>query len=137
MRYISVRPWSRSGLRPLFWDEEDWPEVSTSEGINVYEEDNKVVVEAPIPGMSEDDIKVTYEDGVLRISARTEERKEDKEKGRVVHQWSKVASFDYTTYLPRPIDTKSLEANLDKGVLTVSAEVAQEAKPKEVKVKVK
>ncbi len=137
MRYLSLRPWSRSALRPFLWDEEDWTEVTSSEGLNVYEEDNKVYVEAAVPGMSEDDVKVTYEDGVLRISARSEEKSDEKDKGRVVHQWNKVSSFEYTTYLPRPVDGKTLEANLEKGVLKISAEVAPEAKPKEIKVKVK
>jgi len=137
MRYLSLRPWTRSAIRPFLWDEEDWPEVNSSEGLNVYEEDNKVFVEAALPGLSEENVKVTYEDGVLRISGRREEKKEDKEKGRLVHQWNKVSSFDYTTYLPRPIDVKTLDASLTNGVLTISGEVAPEAKPKEVKVKVK
>ena len=60
----------------------------------------------------------------------------EKKGKKIVHQWNKISSFEYTTYLPRPIDSQSLEAKVKDGVITVSASVAETAKTKEIEVKV-
>lgn len=134
MHYYPFKP--LIDFKPFLWEEDEWPEFKMTNGLNVYEEGDKVMVEAAVPGISSDKIKVTYEDGVLRISARSEDKEVEKKRNRIVHQWNKVASFEYTTYLPRPIDSKSLEAKVKDGVITVSAAVAETAKAKEIEVKV-
>lgn len=128
----------RSWIR-TFWpeDEEEWPELTLTEGLDVYEEDDKVVVKAAVPGVPSDKVDITYEDGVLRIKARVEESEEEKKKRKVVYRMEKVASFDYTTTFPRPVDEKSIEAHVEDGVVTVSAKIAEAAKPKKIPVKTK
>ena len=121
---------------PTLWDdEENWPELTMTEGLNVYEENNNVIVEASVPGIPEDKLEITYEDGVLHISGRQEEKETEKKKQRVVHRMQRVASFDYTTYLPRPINEGQIEASVKDGVLTIKAPVAEEAKPKKIPIK--
>jgi len=134
MRYYPYKP--LLDLKPFLWEDEDWPEIKTTSGLNVYEENDKVIVEAAVPGISSNEIKVTYEDGVLRISAKSEDKETEKKGKKIIHQWNKIATFEYTTYLPRPIDSKSLEAKVKNGVITVSAQVAETAKAKEIEVKV-
>ena len=134
MHYYPYKP--LIDFKPFLWDEDEWPEMKMNSGLNVYEEGDKVIVEAAVPGISSDKIKVTYEDGVLRVSARSEEKDVEKKGKRIVHQWNKVASFEYTTYLPRPIDSKSIEAKVKDGVITISSKVAETAKSKEIQVKV-
>jgi len=134
MHYYPYKP--LIDFKPLLWDEDEWPEMKMNSGLNVYEEGDKVIVEAAVPGISSDKIKVTYEDGVLRVSARSEEKDVEKKNKRIIHQWNKVAAFEYTTYLPRPIDTKSIDAKVKDGVITISSKVAETAKPKEIQVKV-
>lgn len=129
-------PTIRSLLDQTPWWDVDWVDVSEARGLNIYEEKNRVVVEAAVPGMEPDNIKVTYEDGVLSITAKKDEEEEKKKEGRKVHRWTKMARFSYTTYLPRPIDPKSLEATVKNGVVIIGANVAEEAKAKEVKVQV-
>ncbi|MCL4384335.1 Hsp20/alpha crystallin family protein [Patescibacteria group bacterium] len=140
MRYLPFRPlFSRSWMRPWDEDEESWltlPEMNT--GLNVYEDDNEVTVEAAVPGIPAEKIKVTYDNGLLRISAHEEEKdkEERSKKGRTVHQWQRSATFDYANYLRRPIDPKTITAETRDGVLMVKAKVAEEAKAKEIPVKV-
>lgn len=125
----------RHMLQP-FIDDEEWPSLTMTEGLNVYEEDGIVLVEAPVPGIPEDKLDITYEDGVLHIQGRSEEKDEEKKKNRVVHRMQRVTSFNYTTYLPRPIDEQKIEAAVNNGVLTVKAPIAEAAKPKKIPVKV-
>lgn len=137
MAIIKFDPfWNRSWLRPFSWDdEESWPELTMTEGLNVFEENNQVVVEASVPGISEDKLDITYEDGVLHISGKSEEKEEEKNKGRVVHKMQRVSSFDYTTYLPRPIDESKIEAVVKDGVVRITAPIAEAAKAKRIPVK--
>lgn len=130
-------PLARWFFRPMLWEEEEeWPEITMTEGLDVYEEDDKVIVKAAVPGIPAENVEVTFEDGVLRIKARYEEKEEEKKKRRVVYRMDRVTSFDYTTTLPRPVDEKTLEAKVENGVVIISAKIAEEAKPKKIPVKV-
>jgi len=127
----------RQFMQPLLHDRDLWPEVTMTQGLNVYEKGNYVVVEAPVPGIPEEKLEITYEDGVLHISGKSEEHVEEKEKNVVIHKMERISSFNYTTYLPRPIDQKQIEAEVENGVLMVKAPIAEEAKPKRIPVKAK
>jgi HSP20 family protein len=118
-----------------FFEEEEWPQLTMTEGLNVYEENNGVVVEASVPGIPEDKLEITYEDGVLHIEGRSEEKEEEKKKDKIVHRMQRVSSFNYTTYLPRPIDENKIEATVKNGVLTIRAPIAEAAKAKRIPVK--
>lgn len=136
MAIIRLDPFNinRQLFQPL-WQEDDWSDITMTEGLNVYEENNSVIVEASLPGIPEDKIEITYEDGVLHIQGKVEEKEEEKKKGRIVHKMQRVASFNYTTYLPRPIDDKKIDATVKNGVLTIKAPVAETAKPKKIPVR--
>lgn len=127
----------RQFFQPFLEEQEEWPELTMTQGLNVYEEDNNVIVEASVPGIPEEKLEITYEDGVLHITGRSDEKEEEKKKNRVIHRMQRVSSFDYTTYLPRPIDEKQIEATVSNGVLTIKAPVAEEAKPKRIPIKAK
>ena len=118
-------------------DEDEWPQMAENQGIDVYETENEVVVKAAVPGIPSDKVEVTFEDGVLRIRGRVEETDEEKKKKKVVYRQQKVASFDYTTTLPRAVDGDKINAEVSDGIVTVKAPIAQAAKPKRISVKTK
>jgi HSP20 family protein len=115
-------------------DEDAWPQIRVTEGLDVYETDSDVVVKAAVPGIPADKVDVTFEDGVLRIKAQIEENKEDKEKKKVVYRQQKMSYFDYTTTLPRAVDGNKISAEVNDGVVTIKAPIAQQAKPKKIAV---
>jgi HSP20 family protein len=140
MPIIRFNPFPFSRMMPQWpntWDEDEWPEVTMNEGLDVFETDNEIVVKAAVPGVPADHVDVTFEDGVLRITARSEEAKEEKEKRKVVYRQQRVSSFDYTTTLPRAVDGSSIQAEVNDGVVTVKAPIAPAAKPKKIAVKTK
>jgi len=120
------------------WEDEDFPQLQTGSGLNVYVDDKEteVTVEAPVPGIDVKDLKVSLHGGVLRIYGQSAQSEEEKKKGKVVKKWEMASSFDYVTSLPRPVDAKTLDAKMKNGVVTVKAKIAEEAKPKEIEVKV-
>lgn len=121
---------------PAFWEDEDM-DMAMSQGMEVYETDEEVVVKAPVPGIPSEEVNVTFEDGVLRISAHHEETDEEKKKKKVVHRQQRLASYEYTTTLPRAVDGNGITAEVHDGVIVVKAPIAQEAKPKKITVKAK
>lgn len=138
MTIIRFNPFAlqKQFFQPI-WDEDEWPELTMTDGLNVYEEAGNVFIEASVHGITEDKLEITYEDGVLRIQGKMEETEEEKKKNKIVHRMQRIASFNYSTYLPRPIDEKKIEATVKNGVLTVKAPVAEAAKPKRIQVKTK
>jgi len=136
MRYLPLKPllnWS-----PLLWDEENLPNFQSNTGMNVFVDENEteVTVEASVPGLDQKDIKVTYQDGMLHIYGEDSKTEEEKRKGKVVKKWDMTTAVDYVTTLPRPIDSKSIDAKIKNGIITVTAKIAEEAKPREIEVKV-
>ena len=129
-------PLARFMYRPFMADfDEEWPEMSVDSGLDVYEEGDKVIVEAPVPGVPAENVDIEYENGVLHIRAHFEESKEEKEKKKVVYKQERVSSFNYSTTLPRPVDPKSIEATVSDGVVMIRAKIAEEAKRKKIPVK--
>lgn len=140
MAIIRWTPFPRWFTRwPSLWEEEEeeWPELTVSEGLDVYETADEVVVKAAVPGVPADKVEVTFENGVLRIRGKVEETEEEKKKKKVVYRAQRMAAFDYTTTLPRPVEADKLEAEMSDGVLTVKAPIAAQAKPKKITVKSK
>jgi len=123
---------------PSLWEEEEeWPELTVTEGLDVYETENEVVVKAAVPGVPSDKVEVTFEDGVLRIRGKVKETEEEKKRKKVVYRAQRMAAFDYTTTLPRAVDADKIQAEVKDGVVTVKAPIAAQAKPKKITVKAK
>jgi len=131
---FSLRPWSRW---PRMWEEEEfWPEEFEGRGLDVYETDNEVVVEAPVPGVPEDKVEVSIEGDLITITGAVEEEKEE-DKKKTYYRKTEKRSFCYTTSSPRPIKSDEATAEVKDGVVTVRIPKVEEAKPKKVTVKPK
>ncbi|UXA08357.1 Hsp20 family protein [Mycobacterium sp. SMC-2] len=105
-----------SGLRPVF----DTRVMRLEDEMK----DGRYVVRAEIPGVDpEKDLDVTVRDGQLTIKAERSEKKDFD--GRSEFSYG---SFVRTVSLPAGADEDNVEANYDKGILTVSVAVS-EAKP--------
>jgi HSP20 family protein len=113
------------------------PDLSSASGLNIYETDNDVVVEAAVPGIPEDRVYVSVEGNVLTISASFEETDEQKNKKKVVYRSNRQSSFSYSTSLPRMVDAVRAEAEVENGVVKVTIPKLEEEKPKRIEVKKK
>jgi len=117
-----------------------WPsrlrEIGIREpAIEVYEEKDDVVVKAEVPGMKKEDLEINLSDNRLTIKGEKKEEEEVKKKGYYYTERS-YGSFLRTIDLPREVQTEKAKANFKDGVLEVRLPKTEEAKRKEVKVKV-
>ena len=117
---------------PSIWDDDDFPGAVTSDQLDIYETENEVVVKANVAGVGDEKVDVTFEKGVLTISA---EESEEEKQGKKYYQKA-TRSYSYRVAVPGNVDmTMDPEADIDRGVVTVTFKKAEEAKPKKIAVK--
>lgn len=113
---------------------------SDSFPVDVYEDNDTLVVEAELPGFSKDQIDINVEQGVLTIEAKRQERSEqadesDGAKSRRRHLTERVSHVTRRFTLPSAYDTTSVDAAMDNGVLTLRLPKRDEVKPRKIQVK--
>jgi HSP20 family protein len=108
----------------------DWtPTVDISETGGEYQ------INAEIPDVKKEDVKVTLEDGVLTIQGERKQQKE--EKGKKYHRVERsYGSFVRSFSLPDVIDEEKIKAEFKDGVLNLHLPKSEKAKPKAIEVKV-
>ena len=103
--------------------------------INVSESDDEIQVTADLPGVSEEDIAVTLENDVLRISAEKSADSEEKDKTWHVVERS-YGRFERAIRMPSGIDPDAVKASFKDGVLSVRLPKPPEAEPPKRKIAV-
>lgn len=87
---------------------------------DVAEDEHEYTVKIDVPGMSKDDIHLSYTDGILTISAHRSTFKDDSDKKKnLLRQERSEGSVSRSLSLPN-VDKKGISAKLDGGVLTVT-----------------
>ncbi len=87
---------------------------------DVAEDEHEYTVKIDVPGMSKDDIHLSYTDGILTISAHRSTFKDDSDKKKnLLRQERSEGSVSRSFSLPN-VDKKGIRAKLDGGVLTVT-----------------
>jgi HSP20 family protein len=127
-----VSPWWPS----IRWPEIRWPEgMEVSPSVDVFEEKDEIIIKAELPGMVKDDVNVNITENTLTISG--EKKKEEKvEKKDYYHLERSYGSFSRSLRLPADVQTEKAKATFRDGVLEIRVPKTEEAKKKEVKVKI-
>ena len=101
--------------------------------VDVYEDEHNLVLKLEVPGLNEEDLKVSLEDNTLTVTGERKFEKEEKEENfhRIERRYG---SFTRTFRLPSTVDSEKVEAGYDKGVLRVTLAKRAEAKPKQIKI---
>jgi HSP20 family protein len=91
------------------------------------EDDGTFVLRAELPGIDPDDgLEVTVDDGRLVITARREERSEDREKGAYRSEF-RYGSFHRSIRLPAGADEDAIDATFTQGILEIRVPCDDEA----------
>jgi HSP20 family protein len=102
---------------------------------DITEDEKEYLIKAELPEMRKEDVKVTVENGVLTISG--ERKFEKEEKKRKYHRVERgYGTFMRSFALPDDADFNKVNAEFKSGVLTVHVPKSEQAKPKQIEVKV-
>jgi HSP20 family protein len=128
-------PWEQ--LFEGYWRSGLSPESSKSQlDMDVYEENDEIVVNAELPGMSIDDIRVSIMDNNI-LTIRGEKKKEEEESGKAFYRAERVFGvITRAVALPAEIDPEQVRATFKDGMLEVRLPKSPEAKKKQIEVKV-
>jgi HSP20 family protein len=103
----------RAGLPSLDWDRTavSWPKLEISDT------DREVRITAEVAGMSEKDVELLVEDGVLTLRGEKKSETEDKDRGYSERFYGR---FERRIGLPNAIDQEGARADFRDGVLTIT-----------------
>ena len=103
--------------------------------VDVYEDEHFVTLKVEVPGIDEKDIDVRLENNTLTIHGERKFEKQEKEENyrRVERQYG---SFTRSFTVPSTLDSGSVSANYEKGILKLKIAKKAEAKPKQIKINV-
>lgn len=101
--------------------------------IDLQENEKEYVVEAELPGISKEDVNLSFEDGRLKIAVKKVETTEDKNKN-YIHRERKLSSMERVILLS-DIAESEVKAKLDNGILTINIPKKEKAE-KSLKIEI-
>lgn len=103
--------------------------------LDVYEDKEKVYVKVELPGMKREEIEVYFSGEMLNIAGERKEETEHKS-AEAYRSERYFGRFHRSLALPAAVEANKIEAHYKDGVLTVICPKTEEAKRKEVEIKV-
>ena len=103
--------------------------------IDLKESKDALVVKAELPGLEAKDVELTLTEDILTIRGEKKEEKEEKDEHHFFVE-SYCGAFERKIKLPMLVKTDKIDATFDKGVLTINLPKSEEARKKEIKIKV-
>ena len=104
--------------------------------IDVSETKDKLLIKVDLPGLEAQDVNVSVSGDILTIKGEKEKEEEEKDE-HYYHCERYCGSFQRSFRLPVNVKADKVDATFDKGVLKIALPKAEEAKKKEIEVKVK
>ncbi|MBZ5630073.1 MAG: Hsp20/alpha crystallin family protein [Acidobacteriia bacterium] len=101
--------------------------------VDIYEDEHNITLKVEVPGIDQKDVDVRLENNTLTVRGERKFEKEEKEENfhRVERRYG---SFYRAFTLPNTVDTDSVTADYDSGVLRIKLAKKAEAKPKQIKI---
>ena len=117
------------------WDE-DLASGDFVPAVDIYQDQDNVIVEMDAPGIDPEKIDISVENDVLSVSGSREEKSEIK-KENYYRKEIRSGSFARSVILPMQVKGNEAQASCKKGTLKIVLPKADEVKPKKIEVKVK
>ena len=101
--------------------------------MDLVETEDHFVLRADLPGLSEEDVKIEFEDGTLTVSGERKAEHETKNEG--YYRVERASGgFSRSLTLPKGIDPEAVTASFDRGVLEVRIPKPEERKPRRIEI---
>ena len=114
-------------------EEKDLVTSSWAPAVDIYEDENELVLTAEVPGIEEKDIEIKLEDNTLSIHGERKMEKETKEEN--YHRLERAYGSFYRTFtLPNYIDQEKIQAQHENGILKITMPKRPELKTRKVKI---
>ena len=122
-------PWKREGDDAL-------SESSWAPAVDISEDESEFHIKADLPEVEKDDVKVTFDHGMLTISGERKFEKVEDDKKKYHRIERTYGHYSRSFRLPETVDAEQLTAEFKDGVLSVHLPKLEEEKPKQIEIKV-
>ena len=113
-------PQYREGFKPI--------------AVDMVEKEDRYLLFLNLPGVEKNDVKISQFKGVLNIKAtKTQERVDERESYHYKERFA--GEMQRNIRLPQDADADSIEAKMEKGVLTLTLLKSKKQPQKEIKIK--
>ena len=137
---MTIVRWEPFALQNLFDTVFDAPSPSRAGALrrwmpamDLVETDDHFVLRADLPGMTQDDVRIEFEDGTLTISGERKAEHETKKDGYVRVERA-FGSFSRSLTLPNGIDPEAVTAQFENGVLEITVPKPEARKPRRIEI---
>ena len=103
--------------------------------VDIFENDDDLIFRAEVPGVERDALDVKVEDNTLILSGERV-RDEEQDQGQAYRRERRHGSFVRSFLLPKTVDPSRISAAQKNGILEVRIAKAEEAKPRQIEIKV-
>jgi HSP20 family protein len=104
--------------------------------VDIAEKEDRFLVSLEVPGVAREDVKITLQDRILTIRGEKKQEKESKTSN--LHRVERLyGSFQRSFTLPSTVRGDGIDASYRDGILSITIPKAEEARPKEIDVKVR
>lgn len=101
--------------------------------VDIQETTDAYLFHAELPGMKKEDIHITLENNVLRLSGERKFEKDAKKEN--YHRVERTyGNFTRTFTLPTQVDAEKVQAAFENGILTITVPKAEQAKPRQISI---
>ena len=114
----------REWVQPALWDL----------AVDVVENKDEFIIKASVPGISPEDLDISYTDDTLTIKGKIKSENEVKENQYHLRE-RRYGSFSRSVRLPNKVKGDAIEASCQNGVLTLRLPKAEQDKPKRIAIK--
>lgn len=115
----------------------NWPMQASDvivPSMDMYMEDNNLVVEMPLPNLNPDKVEITINDeNVLTVKGKVEKKTEIDDKN-YYRKEVKIGTFYRSVALPVAVQTDKADADYKEGVLKIVVPKTEEKKPTQIKI---
>jgi HSP20 family protein len=102
--------------------------------VDIVETQDEIVLLADVPGSNPENIDINFENGLLTIQARIEEKQRPQSARLLMREYG-IGDFYRQFQIGDGIDPSHISAEVSQGVLTLHLPKSEEAKPKKIAVK--
>ena len=133
--YLNREPFARL-FENFFTGAQGEEEVSNRNWVppvDIQETADSYRLQAELPGLTRDDINITLENNVLRLTGeRKFERDAKKENFQRIERT--YGAFSRAFALPQQVNSAGVQAAFENGVLTINVPKAEQAKPRKIEI---
>ena len=101
--------------------------------VNVVEKDEAFYLEAETPGMTDKNISVEFNAGVLILKGHWEQDSTSEKTVYNIREFTRQ-SFERSFRISNKVNSETVSARIDQGILKVTLPKKEQAKPKKIKV---